>query len=160
MSAEAFSPDTEEPSKVEIAVWQKLNNATEADWMAGYAEINARRAVKKEMAANLAVLATPQEIKLKAWLDTKPMKTAWKFQRPLRGYVCDFLCTSIKTVIEVDGSYHTEQQDAIRDGALWRAGYQTLRFTNTDVDDAFDEAKARILQIIECELRRIAKGKP
>lgn len=121
--------------------------------------VEAKRMAKADLAKRLQKEATAQESRLKAWLDTKPLGFAWKFQSVLRGYICDFRCVQLKTIIEVDGAHHNEEDDAIRDGVLWRAGYQTIRFTNSDVDSSFADVQARITAAIRYELDRLpAKG--
>jgi very-short-patch-repair endonuclease len=59
------------------------------------------------------------------------------------------LLHEVPTIIEVDGGYHDAQQDELRDGVLWRKGYETLRFTNSEVEGDFVSAHARILAAIE-----------
>ena len=52
-------------------------------------------------------------------------------------YVLDFYCADLHLVIEVDGGYHAEQEqaeyDAIRSDELKSAGVTVVRFTNGDV---------------------------
>jgi very-short-patch-repair endonuclease len=54
-------------------------------------------------------------------------------QHPLPPYVVDFYCHAPKLVIEVDGSQHTESEDAIRTATLQRQGLTVLRFWDNDV---------------------------
>jgi very-short-patch-repair endonuclease len=55
-------------------------------------------------------------------------------QAPFRGYYLDFVCFSLRIVIEVDGGGHgtnaQEAHDAVRDEVLQREGFRVLRFWN------------------------------
>ena len=48
-------------------------------------------------------------------------------------YVVDFYCESARLVVELDGSQHTNEDDAARSEALERHGLRVLRFWNNDV---------------------------
>lgn len=115
---------------------------------------NAARSVKAELARKLRENATPQELIVWRWLKTRPFGTSWRFQAPVRGYIADFLCKQVMTVLEIDGCYHRRDADERRDGVLWRAGFQTLRFTNTEVEGDFPAVQHRILAAIRWELAR------
>ena len=55
-------------------------------------------------------------------------------QKPINGYICDFVCREKLLVIEVDGGQHSESAtDAIRDRRLSEEGYRVIRFWNNDV---------------------------
>lgn len=58
-------------------------------------------------------------------------------QHIIGDYIVDFLCRDDGLVIEVDGGYHSEQQqevsDAERDKWLEHQGYSVLRFSNDEV---------------------------
>jgi len=58
-------------------------------------------------------------------------------QVPMRGYIADFLCHSLRLVIEVDGESHDfasrQASDRRRDAWFASQGYAVLRFTNDDV---------------------------
>lgn len=58
-------------------------------------------------------------------------------QRPLGGYVVDFVCFETRVVVELDGSQHATQEghmaDAIRDAVLTEADFRVLRFWNRQV---------------------------
>jgi very-short-patch-repair endonuclease len=63
-------------------------------------------------------------------------------QRPFKGYFLDFVCIDRKLVIELDGGQHNEprqmEHDGVRDAVLARAGYQVLRFPNSEVRTNID----------------------
>jgi len=52
-------------------------------------------------------------------------------------YIVDFVCRDSKLVIEVDGGYHSEPQqaedDEIRTKRLQSLGYRVIRFSNDDI---------------------------
>jgi very-short-patch-repair endonuclease len=54
-------------------------------------------------------------------------------QHPLPPYVVDFYCHACRLVIELDGSQHTSDGDAIRTQALNRQGLLIVRFWDNQV---------------------------
>ena len=52
-------------------------------------------------------------------------------QKPIGGYICDFVCRERFLVVEVDGGQHNES--AAEDRRLAEDGYRVLRFWNNDV---------------------------
>ena len=54
---------------------------------------------------------------------------------PVGPFYADFLCRSLKLVVECDGISHdrTPEADARRDAWMQRGGYTVMRFTNADV---------------------------
>lgn len=71
-------------------------------------------------------------------------------QVPFRGYFLDFACHSRRLVIEVDGCSHDLrwEHDRIRGAVLAREGYRTLRFSNADVRDNFDDVMEGIMSAL------------
>ena len=59
----------------------------------------------------------------------------FKFRRQLAipPFVADFLCPRKALIVEVDGWTHQPEQDARRDNLLQARGFETIRFSNTDV---------------------------
>ncbi len=63
----------------------------------------------------------------------------YKFRRqqPVASYVVDFFCSQAKLILELDGGYHQEEaqrkQDDARDAFMREAGYEVLRFSNSEV---------------------------
>ena len=76
----------------------------------------------------------------------------FKRQVPIGNYIVDFLCPERHIVIEIDGGYHLESEQAERDLArtdeLNRMGYKVLRFTNEEVLGDID----RVLETIAEEI--------
>ncbi|MEW4449241.1 endonuclease domain-containing protein [Qipengyuania sp. JC766] len=79
--------------------------------------------------------ATPAERLL--WQHLARGQTGAKFSRqmPVGPYHADFLCRSLRLVVECDGISHDREpdRDARRDGWMRAEGYAVLRFTNAQV---------------------------
>ncbi|MGB0085374.1 MAG: DUF559 domain-containing protein [Rhodomicrobiaceae bacterium] len=77
------------------------------------------------------------DAELKLWLHLRNRRLdGLKFRRQVRvaGFVADFLCEGTKLIVEVDGSQHAEDaNDAERTKVLQAAGFEVLRFWNSDV---------------------------
>jgi very-short-patch-repair endonuclease len=58
-------------------------------------------------------------------------------QVPLRNYIADFACLSVKLIVELDGESHDfeerQQADQSRDAFFTSEGFHVLRFTNEQV---------------------------
>ena len=83
---------------------------------------------------------TPEEIKLwTQFLRTLPLRV--RRQHPIGPYIVDFYIAAAKTVIELDGSQHFEDQgrtkDAARDAYLNQKGIRVLRYSNLEVNRYF-----------------------
>jgi very-short-patch-repair endonuclease len=80
-------------------------------------------------------------------------------QRPVIGFVVDFMCKKLSLIIEVDGSTHdhprAQKKDKIRQDKLESAGFTVLRFTNADVLQNMDAVCRRIdeeIALLEAEI--------
>ena len=73
------------------------------------------------------------------WLSIKAEQLGVKVLRQhiIGDYIVDFLLPTINLVIEVDGAYHAEREqaesDEIRESTLNDMGYRVIRFTNEEV---------------------------
>jgi very-short-patch-repair endonuclease len=80
---------------------------------------------------------------------------AWRFntEHPIGNYIADFYVHQFRMVIEVDGGYHTEyaqrQRDKRRDRWMVWKGYRVVRFTNDQVLNCPDAAKAEMMSRLE-----------
>ncbi|QWG13294.1 endonuclease domain-containing protein [Bradyrhizobium sediminis] len=58
-------------------------------------------------------------------------------QVPIRNYIADFVCLSVKLIVELDGEPHDfeerQKADQTRDAFFVSEGFQVLRFTNEEV---------------------------
>ena len=74
-------------------------------------------------------------------------------QKPLGSYIVDFYCKPLQLVIEVDGSYHFEPEqklkDAERQTALEAMGLYFLRFEELQVRKDMDMVLQRIREYIQ-----------
>ena len=63
----------------------------------------------------------------------------YKFRRQhvIKDYIVDFVCLNKKLVIEIDGQYHLEGQQIVKDRSrtedLQNSGYTVIRFSNEEV---------------------------
>jgi len=77
------------------------------------------------------------EAELKLWNELRAhrlMGLSFRRQMPIAGYIVDFVCPSLKIIVEVDGSQHANsERDKTRDEALTALGWTVLRFWNDDV---------------------------
>jgi very-short-patch-repair endonuclease len=98
---------------------------------------------------------------------TKAEACLWKFalragtmrghtfnrQRPVKGYIVDFLCKTLLLVIEVDGITHSAERSFLRDQEreriLTNAGFMIIRFTDQDVLTNIDGVRQALESRIE-----------
>ena len=73
----------------------------------------------------------------------------WKFRRqhPIPPYIVDFYCMEARLVVELDGSQHSEEVDAVRTMALERQGLMVLRFWDNQVLASMDDVLSEILRV-------------
>jgi very-short-patch-repair endonuclease len=107
-------------------------------------------AVQTKRARQLRKSLTPQEAKL--WRELRLLKSQgyhFRRQAPFKGYYLDFVCFRSRLVVEVDGGQHGESEqakhDEIRDAVLLSAGFETLRFWNSEVNTNLDGVVYSIL---------------
>ena len=77
------------------------------------------------------------------------MNYTFNRQKPLKRYIVDFYCKPLNLVIEVDGGYHEEKVQKIKDSErqqmLEEMGLNFLRFTDKEVRKNIDN----VLKAIE-----------
>ena len=77
------------------------------------------------------------------------MNYTFNRQKPLKRYIVDFYCKPLNLVIEVDGGYHEEEIQEIKDNerqqVLEEMGLNFLRFTEKEVKNNIDH----VLRVIE-----------
>ena len=92
---------------------------------------------------------TPYEEAL--WQKLRNLRCGVRFRRqhPIGDYIADFICLPKRLIIEVDGGYHnnTEQAefDRMRTEWLQNKGYHVIRFTNEEIAYHLNE----VVQIIK-----------
>lgn len=119
-----------------------------------------RRALRSRM--------TEAEQVLWQFLRKKKLK-GHRFRRQfsIKGFVVDFYCPRIKTAVEVDGGYHTSDDqilyDKERDHILSGLGIKVIRVTNKEVLSKMKKTFAAIADNIESisplERGRCPKGR-
>ena len=105
--------------------------------------INAKR-MRKEETVSEAVL-------WEALRGRKLLNLKFRRQHPVYTYIADFYCHQLKLVVEVDGGYHAEEDQKIKDEERTRAleavGVKVIRFTNEEVLD-IDNTLIKLKQYI------------
>ena len=92
------------------------------------------------------------------WHRLKASQLGVKFNRQhiIGKYIADFVCLDRKLVIEVDGAYHSQEEqllwDENRDELLKSNGFKILRFTNDEVLFNIDSVLDKIRKCIILEL--------
>jgi very-short-patch-repair endonuclease len=95
------------------------------------------RQIAREMRSSM----TPAEVLLWSKLRNKQLAgLRFRAQHPVGRFVLDFCCTSLRLVIELDGSAHIgrEQDDLARSQHLEAYGYTVIRFTNDEIMNDLD----------------------
>ena len=104
-------------------------------------------------AAKLRENMTKAEIRLWEYLKTKPQGYKFRRQHPIAGYVLDFYCHKLKLSIEVDGGYHLNKEQKVKDiertAYLNSVGIIEYRFTNQEILNQFDKS----IEFINSKLR-------
>jgi very-short-patch-repair endonuclease len=78
-------------------------------------------------------------------------------QHPIPPYIADFCCIEDKLIIELDGSQHSEQADAVRTAFLESQGWQVMRFWDNDV---LTQVEAVVEAIWQCACGRTLTPTP
>ena len=80
------------------------------------------------------------------------MNYTFNRQKPLGRYIVDFYCKPLKLVIEIDGSYHFEEEqkikDKLRQQILEKMGLSFLRFSEQQIRKDMDIVLKAIEQYI------------
>ena len=96
----------------------------------------------KEFSRKLRNNSTLGEILLWQKLRAGSMNYTFNRQKPLGRYIVDFYCKPLKLVIEIDGSYHFEEEQKVKDNErqklLEEMGLYFLRFSEQQVRKDMD----------------------
>lgn len=102
------------------------------------AEEFAKERKEKATDEELDVLEQMEELGIPNIEFQKPVFIKDKNGKPYKFYIADFLDTKNKIDIEIDGGYHTTEEqkmkDSIRDDDFRKMGYVILRITNDEVN--------------------------
>ena len=104
--------------------------------------------VAKELRSHL----TPAESLLWEKLRSKQLNgLKFRCQHPVGRFILDFYCSSLKLVIEIDGSSHDDRHDydQARTEQLELYGYKVIRFTNQQILNNLEEVLQKISAIVE-----------
>ena len=74
-------------------------------------------------------------------------------QHPLGTKIVDFFCNEARLAIEIDGIYHHDVVDDLRDAQLG-LGIEVLRFTNEEVQNNVFDVLARIKSALDRRSQR------
>ena len=92
----------------------------------------------KEYAAENRRFQTDAERMLWRCLSTNKLGIHFRRQHIIGCYIADFVCLRKKLIIEVDGGYHSQKKQAIKDyyrtEDLERMGFKVLRFRNEEIE--------------------------
>ena len=96
----------------------------------------------------------------KVWFEfLRTYHPQWYRQRIVGNFILDFYCPKAQLTIEVDGGQHYEdevaKQDDQRSVILKSLGIRTMRFTNFEVIDNFDQVCLAIDEEVKQSLARV-----
>jgi very-short-patch-repair endonuclease len=85
---------------------------------------------------------------------------SFRRQVPLRNYIADFACLSVKLIVELDGESHDfderQKADLDRDAFFGSEGFRVLRFTNEQVMSSLEG----VVEVIREAASSRASGSP
>ena len=84
----------------------------------------------RKLSRELRHQMTPEEVTLWSALRRKAMGCRFRRQHPYANFIFDFYCPHARLAVELDGAYHDEGRDSVRDAHCAAAGISTLRFSN------------------------------
>lgn len=73
----------------------------------------------------------------------------FKRQKPMGGYIVDFVCMEKYLIVELDGAHHLQQQEYDAERSKWfqAQGFRVLRFWNQEVSSDIDSVLAKIADL-------------
>ena len=98
------------------------------------------------------------------WYDF-PQKYPIRFQRqkPIGEYIVDFYCAKANLAIELDGEYHSAEEqyleDIQRSAKLTAFGVEVIRFRNEDIDVDFQRVCKQIDFVVQKRLEDLSDTK-
>jgi RecG-like helicase/very-short-patch-repair endonuclease len=97
------------------------------------------------------------------WNLIRDHNTGYEFtrQKPIGNFILDFYCKTLKLCIEIDGEYHREEKEILRDTDrtqyLNALQIKVIRFTNEEVF-LLDIEKIKLIIEKMCELENLPQG--
>lgn len=86
------------------------------------------------------------------WSAVRDRKLAgYKFRRQvlIGPYIADFVCAQRNLIVELDGPFHIDLRDKVRDMYLRSRGYRVLRISNSEINNDVGAAMAKVLRALE-----------
>jgi very-short-patch-repair endonuclease len=117
------------------------------DWLMSHwtgSDTNKNMSIAKlEFALKLQQNKTSQEKKFYEFVKNKEnvQGETFKSSQPMFGYIVDFVCNSLKFIVEIDGPYHYQRykEDAFRDSIFEKNHWVVFRFSNEQIENNFDD---------------------
>ena len=92
----------------------------------------------REYAAENRKFQTDAERMLWRCLSTNKLGIHFRRQHIIGCYIADFVCLRKRLIIEVDGGYHSQKKQTVKDyyrtEDLERMGFKVLRFRNEEIE--------------------------
>lgn len=97
---------------------------------------------------------TPAEKILWERIRNKQLGVKFRRQHTIETFVPDFVCLSLKLIIEVDGKIHLKKknEDEERTKYLELLGYKVIRFNNEEVENNIE----KVIERIKDEIKKMA----
>jgi len=92
---------------------------------------------------------TKEEAKMWYALRGNKLGFSFRHQHQIGKYIVDFVCLSLKLVIECDGSQHNESVDSERTKFLEKEGYTVLRFWNNEILSNTEGCVMKIQEVLK-----------
>lgn len=100
----------------------------------------------------------PTEAEYVMWRFLRKNKYGYKFtrQKPIFRFILDFYCRKLLLCIEIDGNSHDKKKsnDKERDLYLKSANIKTIRFTNDEILNNFNQVLKRILPFLRGDVTK------
>ena len=84
-------------------------------------------------------------------------------QKPIGEYIVDFYCAKANLAIELDGEYHSAEEqyleDIQRSAKLTAFGVEVIRFRNEDIDVDFQQVCKQIDFVVQKRLENLSNAK-
>jgi len=92
----------------------------------------------------------PTEAEYVMWRYLRKSKYRFLRQKPMFRFILDFYCRELLLCIEIDGDSHDKKKnyDLLRDRYLKTVNIKTIRFTNEEVLNNFDNVLERLLPLL------------
>ena len=106
----------------------------------------------KDFAKENRRFQTEAESMLWNYLRTNQLGLHFRRQHIIGCYIADFVCLTTKTIIEIDGGYHSQHEQEIKDyyrtEDLNRLGFTVIRFKNEEIYSNLSSVLDRIFNTI------------